>query len=128
MIVMLIYGMAGKFQAQILRLSPGAADAVVLIAFRTRISRAPVIERRMLMTLFTGSLGWLAGPAGWLLVLLVAAAIVTLLGGWVIRADQSGLVIKKFGAPLASGRFIALDGEAGYQARMLSPGWHFGYW
>ena len=30
--------------------------------------------------------------------------------------------------PLPTGRIIALDGEAGYQARLLSPGWHFGYW
>ena len=37
-------------------------------------------------------------------------------------------MIKRFGRPLASGRIIALDGEAGYQARMLSPGWHFGLW
>ena len=37
-------------------------------------------------------------------------------------------MIKRFGASLPSGRIIALNGEAGYQARMLSPGWHFGYW
>jgi len=47
---------------------------------------------------------------------------------WVIAEDESGLVIKRFGSPLASGRILALDGEAGYQARMLSPGWHFGLW
>src|SRR5215471_17342954 len=47
---------------------------------------------------------------------------------WIIAEDESGLVIKRFGAPLASGRIIALDGEAGYQARMLPPGWHFGLW
>jgi uncharacterized membrane protein YqiK len=46
----------------------------------------------------------------------------------VIREDESGLVIKRFGPPLASGRIIALNGEAGYQARLLSPGWHFGLW
>jgi uncharacterized membrane protein YqiK len=46
----------------------------------------------------------------------------------VIGESQSGLVIKRFGRSLASGRFIALDGEAGYQAAMLAPGWHFGYW
>ena len=46
----------------------------------------------------------------------------------VIREDESGLVIKRFGPPLPSGRIIALNGEAGYQARLLSPGWHFGLW
>ena len=79
------------------------------------------------MTPFALSLGWLWGPAGWVLLLAVALFF-TLVGGWIIRADQSGLVIKKFGASLPSGRIIACNGEAGYQARMLSPGWHFGYW
>jgi uncharacterized membrane protein YqiK len=50
-----------------------------------------------------------------------------MLGGVrVIREDQSGLVIKRFGRSLPPGRIVALDGEAGYQARMLPPGWHFG--
>ena len=47
---------------------------------------------------------------------------------WIIRENESGLVIKQFGPPLAAGRLIALDGEAGYQARLLPPGWHFGLW
>ena len=81
----------------------------------------------MFMTPFALSLGWLWGPAGWVLLLAVALFF-TLVGGWIIRADQSGLVIKRFGPSLPSGRIIACDGEAGYQARMLSPGWHFGYW
>jgi uncharacterized membrane protein YqiK len=51
------------------------------------------------------------------------AAIVS--STWIIREDQSGLVIKKYGPPLGSGRLVALDGEAGYQARLLAPGWHF---
>jgi len=46
----------------------------------------------------------------------------------IIGEDESGLVIKRFGRPLPSGRIIALEGEAGYQARMLPPGWHFGMW
>jgi uncharacterized membrane protein YqiK len=59
----------------------------------------------------------------------VLAAILTVLSNmWMIAADESGLVVKRFGPPLASGRIIALNGEAGYQARLLSPGWHFGLW
>jgi uncharacterized membrane protein YqiK len=55
-----------------------------------------------------------------------AIAVAVILGStWIIREDQSGLVIKKYGPPLASGRLVALDGEAGYQARLLAPGWHF---
>lgn len=57
------------------------------------------------------------------LPLLTIAAVVA--STWIIGENQSGLVIKKYGAALAPGRLIALDGEAGYQARLLSPGWHF---
>jgi uncharacterized membrane protein YqiK len=50
------------------------------------------------------------------------------MGAWVIRENESGLVIKKFGKSLPPGRIIALEGEAGYQADLLPPGWHFGLW
>src|SRR4029077_19745839 len=55
--------------------------------------------------------------------LLTFALVVT--STWIIREDQSGLVIKKYGPPLRAGRLVALEGEAGYQARLLAPGWHF---
>ena len=65
----------------------------------------------------------------WALAAVVAAVLfVVLFGTWVIRENQSGLVIKRYGRPLPSGRIIARDGEAGYQARMLPPGWHVGWW
>jgi uncharacterized membrane protein YqiK len=71
------------------------------------------------------------GFALWTLVAILAglAALAFVVSGVrMIREDQSGLVIKRYGRPLASGRIIALDGEAGYQARMLPPGWHAGLW
>src|SRR4029078_1550885 len=56
-------------------------------------------------------------------------ALASLLSGLrIIAENQSGLVIKRFGKPLGAGRLIALQGEAGFQARLLSPGFHFGYW
>jgi len=58
----------------------------------------------------------------------LGALFLVLLGAWVIGEQESGLVIKKFGHSLPPGRLIALNGEAGYQARLLSPGWHFGLW
>jgi uncharacterized membrane protein YqiK len=61
-------------------------------------------------------------------ILALLALIVVLSSIRVIREDESGLVIKRFGEPLPSGRIIALNGEAGYQAHLLSPGWHFGLW
>ena len=52
-----------------------------------------------------------------------------LLGLVIIREDQVGVVIKKFSSRnLPAGEFIALNGEAGYQADTLPPGVHFGYW
>ena len=63
--------------------------------------------------------------------LLAAAAIFSplLLGLVVIREDQVGVVIKKFARrSLPAGQFIALEGEAGYQADTLPPGLHFGLW
>src|SRR4051812_47576674 len=59
-----------------------------------------------------------AGAAVFLLAILVSST-------WIIRENESGLLIKKYGPALAAGRLIALDGEAGYQARLLAPGWHF---
>lgn len=50
------------------------------------------------------------------------------LGTWVIREGESGLVIRRFGRAMPPGRLVARTGEAGYQARMLPPGWHFGLW
>lgn len=64
-----------------------------------------------------------------LIPLVVLLALLLFLSGtWVIRENESGLVIKKFGAPLPAGRLIALEGEAGYQADLLPPGWYFGLW
>jgi len=61
--------------------------------------------------------------------LAVGAALMLLLSVWfgvvVIREHESGLVIRRYGRPLPPGRIIAVDNEAGYQARMLPPGWHF---
>ena len=69
---------------------------------------------------------WLAVLAGGGLLFVVFLAMVS--GLRIIAENQSGLVIKRFGRPLAAGRIVALDGEAGFQARLLPPGFHFGYW
>lgn len=61
-------------------------------------------------------------------VVVVLAVALAYAGTWVIGEHESGLVVKRFGASLPAGRLIALDGEAGYQADLLSPGWHVGLW
>jgi uncharacterized membrane protein YqiK len=50
------------------------------------------------------------------------------LGVRVIGPNDSGLLIKRFGPELPAGHVVARGGEAGYQARMLGPGWHFPFW
>jgi uncharacterized membrane protein YqiK len=64
------------------------------------------------------------------LTVAIAVAVFAILflvagGVRVIPENQSGLVIKRYGNRLPPGRLIAISGEAGYQARMLPPGWHF---
>jgi uncharacterized membrane protein YqiK len=68
-----------------------------------------------------------------LALLLVGAALLLgslslVFGLVVIREDESGLVVRRYGPPLPAGRIIATRGEAGFQARMLPPGWHFPLW
>jgi uncharacterized membrane protein YqiK len=67
---------------------------------------------------------WVLGGTA---ILGVAIAVVVS-GLRIISENQAGLVIKRIGATLPAGRLIALDGEAGFQATLLTPGWHFGYW
>jgi uncharacterized membrane protein YqiK len=52
-----------------------------------------------------------------------------ILGLVVINERQVGIVIKRFGSQeLPPNQLVALNGEAGYQADTLAPGWHLGYW
>ncbi len=66
-----------------------------------------------------------AGLVALLIIVMLGAKLVGLV---VIKEDEVGIVIRKFGKSLPPGRLIALNNEAGYQADTLAPGWHFGYW
>lgn len=64
-------------------------------------------------------------------VVLIAVLPAAIVGLVVINERQVGVVIKRFASgnkSLPDGRLIALNGEPGYQADTLAPGWHFGYW
>jgi uncharacterized membrane protein YqiK len=62
------------------------------------------------------------------LLILIELAFRPFSGLVVIKEREVGIVIKKFGSlSLPAGRLVALNGEAGYQADTLAPGWHFGY-
>lgn len=63
-------------------------------------------------------------------VLLVFLPSLTL-GLVIIGERQVGVVVKKFAtkqSKLPAGQLIALNGEPGYQADTLAPGWYLGYW
>jgi uncharacterized membrane protein YqiK len=53
-----------------------------------------------------------------------------ILGLIVIGEREVGIVVKKFSfrGDLPAGQLVALNGEAGYQADTLAPGWYFGYY
>ena len=75
--------------------------------------------------MFSSLLPWLA----FLFVLLLAALVFVkqIVGLVVVKEDEVGIVIRKFGRGLPAGQLVALNREAGYQANTLPPGWHFGY-
>jgi uncharacterized membrane protein YqiK len=66
--------------------------------------------------------------SGVLAVVLVTAVGLLFSSVRVIKENQSGLVVRRFGASLPQGHLIALNQEAGYQADLLLPGWHWGLW
>ncbi len=74
------------------------------------------------------SLSWLLIPVG----VLGGAAIAASCAGLVVISEREvGIIVKKVsfaGKQLPPGRLVALNGEAGYQADTLAPGWHWGYW
>ncbi len=56
------------------------------------------------------------------------ALFLAIAGTVVIDEQESGLVIRRYGRALPPGRIIATRGEAGFQAQLLPPGWHFPLW
>jgi uncharacterized membrane protein YqiK len=72
---------------------------------------------------------WLAWPLAIIGGVFAVLLIILGLSLVMISERQVGIVVKKFSTrSLPAGRLVALNGEAGYQADTLAPGWHFGYW
>ncbi len=64
-----------------------------------------------------------------ILVLLVAIGIVFAISVKKIGGNQVGIVNKKLGGgSMPAGQFIAVNGENGIQAKVLTPGWQFWLW
>ena len=63
------------------------------------------------------------------LILVVIVLVVLSLSVVNIGGTEVGIVERKFGGgKLPEGRILAVNGENGIQAQVLSPGWHFFYW
>ena len=58
----------------------------------------------------------------------IGAIIIIISTAIYVEDDQAGVVVIKFGSDLPIGQIIATNGEKGPQARVLPPGWHFGYY
>ena len=69
-----------------------------------------------------------------LLILIVAIAVVVILAMILVKSlkyigpTDIGLVTKRFGKRLSDGSVLAMNGEAGFQHRLLMPGWRFKLW
>lgn len=90
--------------------------------------------------LFGGILAWIVraasgspatraslGSAGLVAIVLGVAAFV-IASAVYVSSEQTGVVIRTLGAELPPGHIVAVAGEKGPQAKVLGPGWHFGYW
>jgi uncharacterized membrane protein YqiK len=91
----------------------------------SQLPQTTVAMQTMQMDLLSGIMPIILGGA-------VLICIPLFFGGLVVIGDREvGIVSKKFslgGKSLPAGSLIALNGEAGYQADTLPPGWHWGYW
>ena len=71
---------------------------------------------------------WIYPIGGVILLMIFLPRIGWIAGLIVIGEREVGIVTKKFSSKsLSAGQLVALNGEAGFQADTLSPGWHFGY-
>ena len=69
------------------------------------------------------------GVGALVLFVLVIPMSLWFFGFTAIGADEVGVLVKKFAFnDLPPGRIVAMNGEAGYQAETLAPGWHFFLW
>ena len=66
----------------------------------------------------------------WTLAALAAVVVILVLPSIrIIGPTEIGLITKRFAfKKLREDNPIAFEGEAGYQAELLMPGWHFKFW
>jgi uncharacterized membrane protein YqiK len=114
-------------------IAPGASSLIpqaASVESQSPIAQSPIIQAPIAQAPIQSGLGlsWLLVPVGVLGGMAIAASCAGLV---VISEREVGIIVKKVsfaGKQLPPGRLVALNGEAGYQADTLAPGWHWGYW
>jgi len=98
-----------------------------------QVSQLPTSDRQQPIPIETMQL--FEAPWGLISFLVFSGGVIFVIlffGGLVVIGEREvGIVVKKFtvsGRRLPPGQLIALEGEAGYQADTLAPGWHWSYW
>jgi len=91
-------------------------------------TRSPSVQMMQVADLKLPFWVWIIG--GVVVVFVFLPQVGWILGLIVIGEREVGIVVKKFSfrGDLPAGQLIALNGEAGYQADTLAPGWYFGYY
>src|SRR5258708_1447070 len=86
-------------------------------------------ERRISMSSSDGLLGSLSGLSVIIAVLVAVVVFNLFMSLWKIGPTEVGLVRKRYSLKrLENGGPVALNGEAGYQAALLSTGLRFKFW
>ena len=132
--VLSVTGIAGTVSAQTyskrLTHAPKTSETIVVstqLPSRT-LEQTPIASKATQSTIFGYNL-LVAGGVGLLALAILILFASRLSGLVIINEKQVGIVVKKFSSrSLPTGKLIALNGEAGYQADTLAPGCHFGYW
>ena len=68
-----------------------------------------------------------AGRVGGAFACLFGVVLMVMSTAIYVESNQGGVVNLKFGQDLPEGGIVATKGEKGPQAKVLPPGWHFGY-
>ncbi len=93
-----------------------------------QLQAQPQAQPQLMLIPSVGFPFWVYPIGGVILLMIFLPRIGWIAGLIVIGEREVGIVTKKFSSKsLTAGQLVALNGEAGFQADTLSPGWHFGY-
>ncbi len=122
------------FQPIFKTLKEVSLGTVIAASLSVSVNATPVMSKptqptvKQEQTILRADINWLVLPV---VIFGGIFAFSTVTGLVIISEKEVGIVVKKvsfIGKKLPPERLIALNGEAGYQADTLAPGWHWFYW